>query len=105
MRSDSYLFIPNFGRLRRLDSNFCVCSFLIQHVFLLCSKDGTKTTTLIKKVKGDREAFIRELRAVLDLPVPVLAREDALRIRVGGTIEVDGNHVRVVKEWLSGLGF
>lgn len=70
-------------------------------------KDGTKTTTRIKKVKGDQEAFLRELRAVLQLPAPASGRasDDNIRTRFGGVIEVDGNYVRKVKLWLAGLGF
>ena len=61
---------------------------------------GTKHTTIIRKVTGDREAFVSELRAVLGLS----PRDEAIRIRAGGNIEVDGNRVREVKEWLGGLG-
>jgi len=71
------------------------------------SKDGSKITTRIKKVTGDRDLFIRELRSVLALPPPKNgdSRLDAIRIRVGGTIEVKGNRTREVKLWLAGLGF
>lgn len=68
-------------------------------------KDGTKGTTLVKKVTGDRETFLKELRAVLQMPKPNNPRDDKIKVRAGGTIEVDGNHVRNVKEWLTGLGF
>jgi len=70
-------------------------------------KDGTKATTRIRKVTGDQAVFLNELRCVLNLPAPKNGnpRDDAMRIRVGGTIEVEGNHVREVKEWLAGLGF
>jgi Mitochondrial large subunit ribosomal protein (Img2) len=69
-------------------------------------KDGSGTTR-IKKVTGNRDAFIRELRAVLNLPPPINAsqRLDPIRIRVGGTIEVKGNRTRDIKGWLAGLGF
>ena len=73
--------------------------------FLKYSKDGTKVTTRIKKIGGDREAFLRELRSVLELPKPKNPREDPIRVRVGGTVEVDGNRSREVREWLAGLGF
>jgi len=69
------------------------------------SKDGTKATTRIKKVTGDQDLFLKELRAVLQMPKPKHPRDDGIRVRTGGTIEVDGNHVRDVKEWLTGLGF
>ena len=70
-----------------------------------CSKDGARVTTRIKKVDGDREAFVEELRAVLQIPLPSNPKDETLRIRTGGTIEVKGNRVREVKQWLAGLGF
>lgn len=78
------------------------------HTFILhClySKDGTKATTRIKKITGDSSVFIQELRAVLQIPQPRNPRDDVIRVRTGGMIEVDGNHVRDVKQWLTGLGF
>jgi hypothetical protein len=63
-------------------------------------KDGTKATTRIRKVTGDVGSFLRELRANF----PFLETAD-VRLRVGGTVEVKGNHVRAVKLWLAGLGF
>lgn len=69
------------------------------------SKDGTKATTRIKKIHGDTSVFVKELRAVLEIPQPKNPRDDKIQIRAGGTIEVDGNYVRDVKEWLTGLGF
>lgn len=62
-------------------------------------------TTRIKKVAGDTEAFMTELRAILQIPVPRNPRDDTVRVRTGGTIEVKGNRVREVKHWLAGLGF
>jgi hypothetical protein len=56
-------------------------------------------------VTGDRDDFLRELRVVLQLPNPKNPKEDPVRIRTGGTIEVSGNHVRTVRQWLAGLGF
>jgi len=69
--------------------------------------NGYKVTTRIKKISGDRDLFIKELRATLQLPEPKNKnpRYDAIRIRAGGTIEIKGNHVRSVKKWLAGLGF
>lgn len=67
---------------------------------------GTKSTTIIRKVSGDLDTFLTELRAVLQLPVPKNAKDDKIRLRASGTtIEVDGNHVPEVKSWLAGLGF
>ena len=68
-------------------------------------RDGARQTTRIKKVSGDREAFLQELRAVLQIPKPKNPKDDTIRIRTGGTIELKGNQVRPVKEWLAGLGF
>lgn len=62
-------------------------------------------TTRIKKVSGDRDTFLSELRAVLKIPVSHVSNDNAIRIRTGGTIEVKGNRVREVKLWLAGLGF
>eukprot|EP00550_Attheya_septentrionalis_P003051 CAMPEP_0198281492 /NCGR_PEP_ID=MMETSP1449-20131203/1413_1 /TAXON_ID=420275 /ORGANISM="Attheya septentrionalis, Strain CCMP2084" /LENGTH=211 /DNA_ID=CAMNT_0043977277 /DNA_START=45 /DNA_END=680 /DNA_ORIENTATION=+ len=68
---------------------------------------GSKKTTLIRKVTGDIDAFIAELRIVLDLPVPINLNPnyDKIRMRTGGTIEIDGMRSREVREWLAGLGF
>ena len=70
-------------------------------VYSDCRVHGTKYTTIIRKVTGDQDAFLSELRAVLRLD----PRDDDIRIRAGGTIEINGNRVREVKEWLGGLGF
>lgn len=74
-------------------------------ILLLYSKDGTGPTTRIKRVSGDFDQFLQELRSVLQLPTPANTRHDAIRVRAGGTIEVKGNRVRQVKVWLAGLGF
>jgi Mitochondrial large subunit ribosomal protein (Img2) len=70
-------------------------------------KDGTKVTTLIRKVTGDRDLFIGELRSVLQLHPPTSgkASDDNIRVRTGGLIEINGNRVRELKQWLAGLGF
>lgn len=63
---------------------------------------GTKRTTIIRKVKGDLDAFIQELRAVLKIHD---AQKD-VRVRTAGcAIEVNGSHGREVRAWLAGLGF
>jgi hypothetical protein len=80
-------------------------------------KDGTGPTTRIRRVTGDVGAFLSEMRASVpslqslssasaggrsssssDVGLPV-------RHRVGGTIEIKGNHVRDIKLWLASLGF
>mmetsp|Transcript_21016 Transcript_21016/g.49605 ORF Transcript_21016/g.49605 Transcript_21016/m.49605 type:complete len:242 (+) Transcript_21016:230-955(+) len=68
-------------------------------------KDGARVTTRIKKISGDRVLFLNELRAALQIPIPNNPKEDEIRIRTGGTIEVKGNRVLEVKTWLAGLGF
>lgn len=74
--------------------------------FLHCHrKDGTKATTLVKRMTGDKDLFMSELRSVLEIPEPFNPNDDKIRYRVGGTIEIDGNRVREVKQWLTGLGF
>jgi len=74
-------------------------------VYTKYRKDGTKVITRIKRITGDREAFLAELRSVLNIPVPKNERDDIIRIQAGGTVEVDGNRVRDVTQWLGGLGF
>ncbi|KAL7433188.1 hypothetical protein ACHAXH_004456 [Discostella pseudostelligera] len=86
---------------------------------------GTKHTTIVRNVKGDTNAFINELRAVLKLPQNKkgiltsastrghgggtagrgVNSENPIRIRTGGAIEVNGDYAREVKRWLAGLGF
>jgi hypothetical protein len=61
-------------------------------------QDGTKIITRIKKVSGDRDVFVKELRALLNLGTPANPIYDSIRVRdTNGTIEV--------KTWLAGLGF
>jgi len=63
-------------------------------------------TTRIKKVSGNVDEFLSELRSVLQIDgSSTTTRQDAIRIRTGGTIEIKGNRVREVKMWLTGLGF
>jgi len=64
---------------------------------------GTKHTTIIKKVAGDKDLFLLELKAVLGIGVE--DHESILMRASGSTIEVNGNRVREVKTWLGGLGF
>jgi Mitochondrial large subunit ribosomal protein (Img2) len=73
----------------------------------LFSKDGTKIVTRIKKVTGDIDLFVRELRIVLSLPKPAnqLQSYDAIRMRTGNMIEIHGHRAADVRNWLGGLGF
>ncbi|KAL3776290.1 hypothetical protein ACHAW5_002599 [Stephanodiscus triporus] len=86
---------------------------------------GTKHTTIIRNVAGDIPSFIKELRAVLRLPLGKkgiltsastgkhgggeagrgVNAENPIRIRTGGAIEVNGDYARQVKRWLAELGF
>lgn len=63
-------------------------------------KDGTKVTTRIKKVTGDVDIFLDELKRN-----KIGGDATEIRIRTGGTIELKGNHVKAIKLWLAGLGF
>ena len=63
---------------------------------------GTKITTIVRKISGDREYFLRELRAVLKLS----PESTDIRLRASGTVvEVNGNKTKEIKLWLAGLGF
>lgn len=86
---------------------------------------GTKRTTIIRNVSGDVSKFIIELQAVLRLSLGkkgVLTsastgkhgggeagrgvnKGNPIRIRTGGSIEVNGDRATEVKKWLTGLGF
>jgi len=65
-------------------------------------KDGARVTTRIKRVSGDRDFFLNELRAALQIPI---SSKNSIRIRTGGTVEVKGNRVQEVQKWLGSLGF
>ena len=69
-------------------------------------KDKTKTTTLIRRVSGDVDGLVKELRSVLQLPHRLpYSNADPIKVRTGPSIEIQGNRVRDVKQWLTGLGF
>eukprot|EP00929_Paragymnodinium_shiwhaense_P101994 TRINITY_DN65192_c0_g1_i1.p1 TRINITY_DN65192_c0_g1~~TRINITY_DN65192_c0_g1_i1.p1 ORF type:complete len:209 (+),score=32.41 TRINITY_DN65192_c0_g1_i1:108-734(+) len=57
-------------------------------------KHGLEATTLVRHLVGDKEHFRRELMKVCEAPV---------RERVGN-IEVRGNHIWKIKEYLKSLG-
>jgi translation initiation factor 1 (eIF-1/SUI1) len=67
-------------------------------------RDGARVTTRIKKVSGDHEAFLTELRAALQI-AKFPGKDDSIRVRTGGAIEIKGNRVQEVKTWLAALGF
>jgi len=86
---------------------------------------GTKRTTIVRNVSGDIISFISELQAVLNLPrgkKGILTSASTgkhgggeagrgvnsvnpIRIRTGGSIEVNGDRAIEVRKWLAGLGF
>jgi hypothetical protein len=54
-------------------------------------------------VSGDREVFMKELKAVLNIPPE---DKKSITLRSSGTkFEVNGNRVYEVRGWLAGLGF
>ena len=88
----------------RANKECVVSSFLIYIGYRFDHrKDGARVTTRIKKVTGDRDLFLNELRAALQIPIPKNPRDDTIRIRTGGTIEIKGNRVLEVKTWLASL--
>jgi hypothetical protein len=70
-------------------------------------RDGTKVVTRIKKVTGDINAFVRELRIVLNVPAPAnqLQSYDDIKFRAGNMIEIHGHRATEIRKWLGGLGF
>jgi hypothetical protein len=64
---------------------------------------GTKKTTIIRKIKGDKERFLQELKAELSI-----SPDDTTSIiwRGSGTsLEVNGNRNLEIKQFLARLGF
>ena len=75
--------------------------------FILSRKDGTKIVTRIKNISGDIDTFVRELRIVLSLPQPAnqLQSYDAIRLRAGNMVEIQGHRAAEIRRWLGQLGF
>ena len=64
---------------------------------------GSKRTTIIRKITGNKEIFEEELKAVLSISPD---DKDSVVWRAGGTkIELNGNRTSETKAWLAGLGF
>eukprot|EP00555_Chaetoceros_dichaeta_P014844 CAMPEP_0198250904 /NCGR_PEP_ID=MMETSP1447-20131203/1916_1 /TAXON_ID=420782 /ORGANISM="Chaetoceros dichaeta, Strain CCMP1751" /LENGTH=135 /DNA_ID=CAMNT_0043935811 /DNA_START=441 /DNA_END=848 /DNA_ORIENTATION=+ len=64
---------------------------------------GSKQTTIVRKITGDKEIFVEELKAALSISPD---DHKSISWRAGGTkIELNGNRTREVKAWLAGLGF
>ena len=89
---------------------------LIYFFSIFFRKDGTKVTTLIKRISGNKDIFVQELCANLRLPLPLKKNNknnnnkhkhgQILQWKAGGTIlEVQGNYTKDIKLWLAGLGF
>ena len=80
---------------------------LTSKIISLCRKDGTKVVTRIKNISGDIEKFVRELRIVLSIPQPAnqLQSYDAIRLRAGNLIEIQGHRAGEIRSWLGQLGF
>lgn len=65
---------------------------------------GSKKLTIVRKVSGDHQAFVREVAATLGMTSDDM--EKKIRIKSGGsTIEIDGRWSKDVRSWLAGLGF
>jgi translation initiation factor 1 (eIF-1/SUI1) len=58
-------------------------------------KFGQRKVTILRKFAGDERALAAELERVCNAPVTPYH----------GRLEVKGNHVATLKEWLTGLGF
>ena len=72
-------------------------------ILIFQSLGGTRATTIIRKVTGDKSTFISEMGIAIGLSEGDLQK--SVRIRAGGTIEVSGLHVANIRQWLVGLGF
>uniref|UniRef100_A0A0G4FTB5 Large ribosomal subunit protein mL49 n=1 Tax=Chromera velia CCMP2878 TaxID=1169474 RepID=A0A0G4FTB5_9ALVE len=64
-------------------------------VYLDFKKNKNECSTFVRKVKGDREAFKRELEAICQAPV----------IDHGDKFEIRGRHKNIIKQYLEGCGF
>ena len=77
--------------------------FTLLDVHFYRSLGGSKRTTIIRKITGDKEIFEKELKAVLSISPD---DKRSLVWRAGGTkIELNGNRTYETKAWLAGLGF
>jgi len=64
---------------------------------------GTKVTTIVRKVIGDKSLFIKEMGIAIGMDEKKL--KESVRIRAGGNIEINGPHGGPIRKWLIGLGF
>ena len=65
----------------------------------------TKHTTIVRKVRGDIDLFVKELLSHLNSTEGVNLSPQDVRIRAGNVIEIKGTFVHEVRLWLAGLGF
>jgi len=65
----------------------------------------TKHTTIVRKVRGDIDVFVKELLSHLNSTEGVNLLPQDVRIRAGNVIEIKGTFVHEVRLWLAGLGF
>jgi len=64
---------------------------------------GSKQTTIIRKITGNKEIFVEELMAALSISPD---DQGSIVWRASGTkIELKGNRTWETKAWLAGLGF
>eukprot|EP01112_Ceratiomyxa_fruticulosa_P017490 TRINITY_DN5459_c0_g1_i1.p1 TRINITY_DN5459_c0_g1~~TRINITY_DN5459_c0_g1_i1.p1 ORF type:complete len:162 (+),score=34.59 TRINITY_DN5459_c0_g1_i1:247-732(+) len=56
----------------------------------------SKIVTTVRRIEGDRQVFIQEIRKLLDNP-KIYKR--------AGSIEIVGDHVQPLTAWMSSLGF
>ena len=56
----------------------------------------TRVVTVVRRVKGDMDEFVRECK--------VVCGTDKVELR-GSSFHVEGNHIKAVQTWLYGLGF
>ena len=72
-------------------------------MYSICRLGGAKQTTIVKKITGDKEIFLNELRAILAISAD---DHDSISLKASGSVvEVNGNRSREIKSWLAGLGF
>eukprot|EP00594_Rhizosolenia_setigera_P013956 CAMPEP_0178960412 /NCGR_PEP_ID=MMETSP0789-20121207/12951_1 /TAXON_ID=3005 /ORGANISM="Rhizosolenia setigera, Strain CCMP 1694" /LENGTH=150 /DNA_ID=CAMNT_0020643761 /DNA_START=348 /DNA_END=800 /DNA_ORIENTATION=- len=65
---------------------------------------GAYQSTVVRKVKGDLEVFLNEMRIHLGLAPKEFS--DMVKIRASGTtVEIKGIHTKEIRSWLVGLGF
>ncbi|CEM10181.1 unnamed protein product [Vitrella brassicaformis CCMP3155] len=67
-------------------------------IYLKRERNGTFVYTILRKIRGHKETFMKELAFVCGV------REEEVRER-GNWIVINGNHRAKLRMWLQGLGF